>query len=139
VMTGFNMINPSARHTVFPILAEKDIGSLIMFAVRRALANPEALREIVSGLIAEGQVDGDIVSRNDPLGFIVDNGAAGSVIEAAYRFCRHEPGSHVVLTGTGSPAHLEDNLVSIQSGPLSAETSQQLADMFGTVDSVTGN
>ncbi|MEM7462267.1 MAG: aldo/keto reductase, partial [Pseudomonadota bacterium] len=43
VMTGFNMINPSARHTVFPILAEKDIGSLIMFAVRRALANPEAL------------------------------------------------------------------------------------------------
>ncbi len=139
VMTGFNMINPSARKTVFPKLAEMDIGSLIMFAVRRALANPEALREIVSGLIAEGQIDGDIIDQKDPLGFIVDSGAADNVIEAAYRFCRHEPGSHVILTGTGSAEHLKQNLASIQSGPLDAEISRQLADLFGAVDTVTGN
>ncbi|MGI9402007.1 MAG: aldo/keto reductase [Rhizobiaceae bacterium] len=139
VMTGFNIINPSARNTVFPILAEKEIGSLIMFAVRRALANPEALREIVAGLIVEGQIDGDIVDQEDPLGFIVASGTAESVIEAAYRFCRQEPGSHVVLTGTGSVEHLKQNLASIQTDPLSAEISRQLADLFGAVDTVTGN
>ncbi len=34
VMTGFNMLNPSARERVFPLTQKKGIGALIMFAGR---------------------------------------------------------------------------------------------------------
>ena len=37
VMVGFNLLNPSARKTVFPHTIVRDVGTLITFAVRRAL------------------------------------------------------------------------------------------------------
>jgi aryl-alcohol dehydrogenase-like predicted oxidoreductase len=139
VMTGFSMINPSARVRVFPKTSEHDVGTLIMFAVRRTLSNPDALREAVAGLIERGEVDGAGLDPADPLGFLRDASAAGAVVEAAYRFCRHEPGAHVTLTGTGDVRHLEANLAAIQAPPLSPDVMQRLADLFGAVDSVSGN
>jgi len=35
IMVGHNLINPSARRSVFPITRKNDVGTLIMFAVRR--------------------------------------------------------------------------------------------------------
>src|SRR5260370_145563 len=46
IMTGFSLLNPSARRAVFPLTLQHDVGTLIMFAVRRALSRPEALREM---------------------------------------------------------------------------------------------
>jgi L-galactose dehydrogenase len=139
VMVGFSLLNPSARRTVFRETLKRDIGTLIMFAVRRALSRPEALKEMVAGLIAEGAVDPDKVDADDPLGFLREYVGAASVTEAAYRFCRHEPGAQVVLTGTGDAAHLEENLASIQGAPLPAPLQARLAEIFGAVDSVSGN
>jgi L-galactose dehydrogenase len=139
IMAGFNMINPSARERVFPLTAEHDVGTLIMFAVRRQLSDPAALREAVAGLIARGEVDADEVDAAYPLGFLRDHAGIGSVTEAAYRFCRHEAGAQVVLTGTGDVAHLEANVAAIQAPPLPAEVLERLARMFGRVDSASGN
>jgi aryl-alcohol dehydrogenase-like predicted oxidoreductase len=139
VMVGFNMLNPSARRRVFPITQAKDVGTLIMFAVREALSHPDELRKVVGELVARGEVDGAKVDADDPLGFLAAAPGAPSVVEAAYRFCRHEPGAHVVLTGTGDPDHLKANIEAILAPPLPADVLARLDDLFGKVDSVSGN
>ncbi len=139
MMVGFNMLNPSARDRVFVKTRGKGIGTLVMFAVRKALSNPGALKELLNDLIEQGLVDRDRIDMSDPLGFLVDNADAGSIINAAYRFCRHETGTDVVLTGTGSVAHLDENITSIRQGPLSETSLNRLRDLFGHIDSVSGN
>ena len=59
--------------------------------------------------------------------------------EAAYRFARHEPGCHVVLTGTGSVDHLAENVAAINGPPLPLEHQKRLQELFGHIDCVTGD
>jgi L-galactose dehydrogenase len=139
VMAGFNLLNPSARRTVFPQTQAKDIGTLIMFAVRRALSDPAALRETVARIVATGEAAVEAIDLEDPLGFLAAHPQVRSVVEAAYRFCRHEPGAHVILTGTGVAAHLTANVASILAPPLPREILERLDALFGSVDSVSGN
>lgn len=139
VMTGFNLLNPSARTRVFPKTIAHDVGTLIMFAVRRALSDPAALREVVAGLVERGDMDGREVDVADPLGFLRDRADIASAVEAAYRFCRHAAGAHVVLTGTGNVEHLEANVAAICAPPLPADVLDRLERLFGKVDSVSGN
>lgn len=68
-----------------------------------------------------------------------DHPDVASIVQAAYRFCRHEPGAHVILTGTGSQEHLGENVASILAPRLPDELSEQLERMFGWVDSISGN
>ena len=138
IMVGFSMLNPSARERVFAQTLERDVGTLIMFAVRRALSRPEALRELLAGLVEEGVVDASLTD-DDPLGFVADHPEVESLVQAAYRFCRHEPGAHVILTGTGNVAHLEANVAHIQAPKLPDEIADRLGSLFDGVDSVSGN
>ena len=137
VMVGFNLINPSARRTVFPAAQAADVGNQVMFAVRRALSQPDVLRELVQGLVAEGRIPASAVNLADPLDFL-GRGDPAAVVEAAYRFCRHEPGAQVILTGTGHAEHLTQNVASILAPPLPAASLERLEQIFGQVDSVTG-
>ena len=139
VMTGFNMINPSARDRVLKVTKDRNIGTLIMFAVRRALGSAEASAEIVRELAGRGEIDASTLAPSNPLGFLEEPGVATSVVEAAYRFCRHGAGVDLVLTGTGSVEHLAENLASLSRPPLPQETLARLDRVFGTVDSVSGN
>jgi aryl-alcohol dehydrogenase-like predicted oxidoreductase len=134
VMVGFNLLNPSARSRVFPLTQQHDVGTLIMFAVREALSRPDELTKVVGELIARGEVDAASVDAADPLGFL-----GVPVVEAAYRYCRHEPGAHVILTGTGDAEHLKANVASILAPPLPPEVLARLDAIFGRVDSVSGN
>src|SRR5688572_26779271 len=52
VMVGFNLLNQSARELVFARTLAQDVGTLIMFAVRRALSRPERLAELLAELHA---------------------------------------------------------------------------------------
>lgn len=139
VMVGFNLLNPSARERVFPDTLEHDVGTLIMFAVRRALSQPEALSTLVAGLVERGEVDARNLNREDPLQFIREHADVSGIVEAAYRFCRHESGADVILTGTGNPEHLTQNVAAIQAPPLPDELNVALRRLFGNVDSVSGN
>ena len=139
MMVGFNLLNQSARERIFAQTIERDIGVLIMFAVRRALSRPERLAQVIKELIESGQLDPADIDREDPLGFLVHEGGAVSVTDAAYRFCRDEPGAHVVLSGTGNPAHLQANLASFERPPLPMEDRRRLERLFRRVDSVAGN
>jgi aryl-alcohol dehydrogenase-like predicted oxidoreductase len=139
IMVGFNLLNPSARTLVFPETLKHDVGTLVMFAVRRSLSQAGALQDVVAGLIERGEVDAGKIDAADPLGFLRERADVGSLTEAAYRFCRHEPGAEVILTGTGNVEHLEANLAAIQGPPLPPEIVERLRGLFGAVDSVSGN
>jgi L-galactose dehydrogenase len=139
MMVGFNLLNQSARQRVFPRTIEKGIGVLVMFAVRRALSDPQKLAQTIQALIANGQLDPADLDPADPLGFLVHEGGAVSIPDAAYRFCRDEPGTHVILSGTGNPRHLQANLASFERPPLPEADRRRLEHIFRRVDSVSGN
>lgn len=140
MMVGFNLLNPSARARVFEATIEKNIAVLVMFAVRRALSDPEQLRAVVADLVTRGVFAADDVHPDDPLGFLVHaDGGAQSVVEAAYRFTRHEPGTTVVLSGTGKIEHLEANVAAINAPPLPQPDLDRLVALFGTIDFLSGN
>lgn len=139
VMVGFNLLNPSARQSVLSKTQELHVGVQDMFAVRRALSDAEALAEEIRKAAAAGQLDPAALDPDDPLGEILATSGASCLIELAYRFCRHEPGVHVVLTGTGRINHLIDNIGYINEPPLPEPTQARLAEIFGRVDCLSGN
>ena len=139
VMVGFNLINPSARKTVFPMTREKDVAVVNMFAVRRALSQPEGLKNICTDLVRKGLLAPGTLNADNPLEFVLREGGVSTLPEAGYRFCRHEPGVHVVLTGTGNPEHLKSNIESILKPPLPKPVLARLEEIFGQFDFLTGN
>jgi aryl-alcohol dehydrogenase-like predicted oxidoreductase len=141
-MLGYNILNPSAAKTVLPLTLAQDTGVLCMFAVRRALANPKQLKTEIEKIIDADQAGEGLRADEKALNFLSDasNGdspaPARSTMDAAYRFCRHTKGIHVVLTGTGSREHLTENIRSILSPPLPDATLARLEFLFGGVDCV---
>jgi aryl-alcohol dehydrogenase-like predicted oxidoreductase len=130
-MVGFHMMHQVARQNVFPATREKGIGTLIMFAVRSIFADPPRVAREIKELAARGLVDKRLAETDDPLGFLVHEGGAASLIDAAYRFARHEPGADVVLFGTGDAKHLRANVTSLLKPPLPEPDLAQLAALFG--------
>ena len=139
VMVGFNLLNPSARKTVFSTTRDKGVGVLNMFAVRRALSQPERLKTIVADLIQKGAISPADVNVKELVDFMLRESSAQTLPEVAYRFCRHEPGVDVVLTGTGNREHLKANVQSILKPALPERVLQKLEAIFGSLDTLTGN
>lgn len=139
VMVGFNVLNQSARKRVLTATRAAGIGTLCMFAVRRALSRPEALLALMEGLARDGLLDVPEANAGEPLGFLTDEGVAASVQEAAYRFCLWETGIDAVLSGTGSVEHLRENAASLSGPPLPQAVVDRLANIFRRVDTVSGN
>ena len=137
-MVGFNLLNQTARESVLKPSIEKNIGILIMFAIRRALSQPQKLHEALQQLIHNGELDPDDINLDDPFGHILSAGIAESVPDLSYRFCREEPGTHVILSGTSNPAHLQANLESLNRPTLPQETLARLKHIFRNVHSITG-
>jgi L-galactose dehydrogenase len=136
MMVGFNLLNQSARERVLAETRRRDIGVLCMFAVRDALSRPDKLRETIGNLVQQGLIAQDAVDLQNPLAFVED--VAENLPDAAYRFCRAEPGIHVVLSGTGKIAHLEQNVASILRPPLPEGVRTRLIELFAGVDTVSG-
>lgn len=137
-MIGFNILNQTAREKVFPATIAQHVAVQIMFAVRKALSQPDKLREAVQTLVTAGQLDPNEVDLADPLGFVLAESDAASLVDAAYRFCRYEPGVHVVLSGTGDLAHLQANIASLCRPPLPDGVVQKLRHIFRHASVVTG-
>jgi L-galactose dehydrogenase len=139
VMVGFNLLNPAARKSVFPLTVSHRVGVLNMFAVRRALSQPDRLRSLCDELLQKGVIPRGAVDPDDPMAFLLQGGSAATLPEAAYRFCRHEPGVDVVLTGTGNPEHLKANIEAILKPALPQTVLDRIEKLFGKLDSLTGN
>ena len=135
-MVGFHMMHQGARKNVFAVTRQKGIGTLLMFAVRSIFADPPRVAREIKELAAKGLVEKWLGEADDPLGFLVHEGGASSMIEAAYRYARHEPGVDVTLFGTGDAAHLRKNVESLLKPPLPEADREKLASLFGHLTGV---
>ncbi len=135
-MIGYHMLYQSARKEVLPLAREHGVGTLGMFAVRLIFSQPQRLRETIGDLVASGEIPRTLAEEPEPLGFLVRDGGACSLIDAAYRFARHDGGIDVVLFGTGVAAHLDAAIDSILRPPLPTEDVNTLHRLFGHLDGV---
>jgi aryl-alcohol dehydrogenase-like predicted oxidoreductase len=136
MMLAFHMLNQNARHRVFPQAMQRNVGTLLMFAVRAIFSTPGRLQQDITDLVREGRLPQWLAARAQPLDFLFDGSGAATLIEAAYRYARHEPGAHVVLFGTGNPAHVEPNVRAILQPPLPQAHRQQIEALFGALEGV---
>jgi aryl-alcohol dehydrogenase-like predicted oxidoreductase len=135
-MVAFHMMHQGARTNVFAQTQAKGIGTLLMFAVRGIFADPPRVAREVKELAAKGLVDPSLAATDDPLGFLIHDGGASNLVEAAYRYARHEPGVDVVLFGTGDAAHLRSNVASLLKPPLPDADRAKLAALFGHLSGI---
>jgi L-galactose dehydrogenase len=135
-MLAFHMLNQNARKPLLARTQANKVGTLCMFAVRNIFSQPGALERTVGELVAEGKLPPELARARDPLGFLVHPAGAESLIDAAYRFARHERGIDVVLFGTSRVEHLKANIASILRPPLPAADVQKLYALFGHLTGV---
>jgi aryl-alcohol dehydrogenase-like predicted oxidoreductase len=136
IMLAYSLVNQGARRRVFPVTRRRGIGTLLMFVVRNIFSNAAYRRDVFARLVAEGQLDASVLSDGDPLAFLVAEGGAQSITDAAYRYARHEPGADVILFGTGNKAHVQANVESILRPALPAPVIERLHRLFGHLNGV---
>ena len=139
VMVGHNMLNQSARRDLFPACVDRDVGVMNIYTSRSVFADPLRLREVLAGLAARGVISDDVAFAEEPLGWLIESGEAGSLVEAAYRYAAYTEGVSSVMTGTIDTGHLEQNVESVLKGPLSPEATARLRSDFGAVTDPIGN
>jgi len=130
-MLGFSMMHQNAKERLLPRTRQKGVGTLCMFAVRNIFSKPDVLKKTCLALAAEGKIPAQLAAADNPLAFLVHAGGAESVVDAAYRFVRHQPGIDVVLFCTGNAVHLRSNIASILRPPLPAADVENLYRLFG--------
>jgi aryl-alcohol dehydrogenase-like predicted oxidoreductase len=131
IMLAYSLMNQGARHRIFPTTVRRGIGTLLMFVVRNIFSNAAYRRDIFAELVEQGHLDKSILAAGDPLGFLLSEGGAQNITDAAYRYARHEQGVDVVLFGTGNKAHVKDNIDSILRPPLAPAIVERLHASFG--------
>lgn len=136
MMIAFHMLNQNARQRVFPATQAENIGTLLMFAVRAIFSVPGRLQQDITELATAGKVPKWLAEKKNPLDFLLHDQGARDIIEAAYRYARHEPGANVVLFGTGNPDHLAPNINAILKPQLPAADRQKIAELFGALEGV---
>jgi L-galactose dehydrogenase/L-glyceraldehyde 3-phosphate reductase len=142
----YNLLNPSAGHPVPPGFPSQDFGRLIDRAAEnrmgclgiRVLAagalsgiedrHPIAVPSVAPiGTGPDYQTD---VRHAQKLAFLVEEGYAKHLIEAAMRFAWSQAGLSTVLIGFSSFGHLEEALAAAQRGTLSPEALSRLSEAW---------
>jgi len=136
MMLAYSLMNQGARHKVFPVTRRRGIGTLLMFVVRNIFSNDAYRRSVAAKLVEQGELDAALLTDGDPLGFLVSEGAADSITDAAYRYARHTEGVDVVLFGTGNKAHVKANVESILRPALPPAIVERLNASFGHLSGV---
>jgi L-galactose dehydrogenase len=129
VMLGHNLMSPGGLVNVLPLAQQKNVGVVIMCAVRTVITTPDMLHETIRQWKNEGALARDAVSDEAPLDWVLGPGRE-TLAEAAYKFAAESPAVSTVLTGTANVAHLEANLRAILGPPLAEAVSQRLRDIF---------
>ena len=131
VMVAFHVLHQNARDSVFPLTQAHGVATLLMFAVRLVFSQPDRLRATLAELVASGQLPAELAAEQEPLAFMTEREGLLGIVDAAYRYARHEAGVDVVLFGTGSIEHLATNIQSILADPLPDAALAQAREQFG--------
>ncbi|MCF8532622.1 MAG: aldo/keto reductase [Reyranella sp.] len=136
IMLAYSLMNQGARRNIFPVTQRRGIGTLLMFVVRNIFSNAAYRRDVSAKLVEQGLLDASVLSDGDPLEFLVAEGGAQSITDAAYRYARHEQGADVILFGTGNKDHVRENVDSILRPPLPPPVIERLHASFGHLTGV---
>ncbi len=136
VMLAYSLMNQGARRSLFPATLRRGIGTLLMFVVRNIFSNDAYRRSVAAKLVEQGLLDAAALSEGDPLAFLVAEGGAESITDAAYRYARHEKGADVILFGTGNRDHVQANIESILRPALPPAIVERLHATFGHLTGV---
>jgi L-galactose dehydrogenase len=129
VMLGHNLLSPSGLVSVLPLAQRRNVGVVVMCAVRTVITTPDMLEETLRQWKDDGSLPRDAVPDEAPLDWVLGPGRE-SLAEAAYKFAAESPAVSTVLTGTANIEHLDANVRAILGEPLPADISQRLRDTF---------
>jgi aryl-alcohol dehydrogenase-like predicted oxidoreductase len=129
IMVHYNLISPNASVSILPLAKQKDVGVMVMCAVRTFIARPELLRAVISDWKEAGLLARDAVPDDAPLDWVLGPGV-DSVTDAAYKFAAIPDSVSTVLTGTGNIHHLETNVAATLGQSLPDEVVKRLNDTF---------
>jgi aryl-alcohol dehydrogenase-like predicted oxidoreductase len=132
LMVGLNVMSPAAVTSVLPRAGERNVGIVVMCAVRSVLVKPAAVEAYVRQWQEEGLLEPGLVEPRAALDWLID-AQAPTVSAAAYKFAAMHPAVGSVLTGTASREHFDENLHAILGSPLAEQKYQRVLDMFGPV------
>ena len=109
---------------------------MLMFVVRSLFSVPGRLRRDVRELVTNGLLPKWFSELENPLEFLIKEGGASSVMDACYRYARHQRGANTVLFGTGNLEHLETNLASILAPSLPEDCLNKIDEYFEHLEGV---
>lgn len=138
LMVGYNLLTPGPEDDVLPEARRRDVGIVVMCAVRRRIGRPELLAALIAELRDRGELPRGALPETGPLDWLVHDGVE-SVTAAAYQYAAAHPAVSCVLTGTAKLAHLEANVRAILGGPLPAADAARLRALFGPVGRKLGD
>ena len=130
ISTAYNMMNQISDREVLPACRERGIGTMIMFAVRAVFSVPGRLQEDVKKRVSAGELPEWMAKKDNPLDFLLHPDGADSIIDAAYRYVRHQSFTDVILFGTGRPDHMTANIKSILKPPLPENDVARMNTLF---------
>src|SRR5262249_13384953 len=144
----FNLINPSAGEPApegFPYqdyrqlidaAAAQQIGVIAIRVLAGGALSGSIARHANAALIvdpvAAGQSFAEDVQRSQLFEVLVQEGYAGSLIEAAIRFAIGKPGLSTVLIGISHMAQLEQAVEYSAKGPLPAQALERLRQIWAS-------
>ncbi len=146
IQSVYNLVNPSAGTSVSPGFDMPDYGNQI----ERAAAN--GMGVLVIRVLAAGALSGEAArhpvavpsvapigsgrdydqdrARGEGFRFLLEDGYADSLVEAALRFALGNPGVSSVLVGYSSLEHLEQSVAYAARGPLAPEAVARLPEVW---------
>jgi len=136
IMFAFSVMNHNAKKIIFPKTVSKNIGTMAMFVVRSLFSVPGRLKNDIKYLVKSKQLPEWFAREEYPLKFILKDSGAKNVMDACYRYVRHEQGVDTVLFGTGNKNHLKENLQSILAPRLSEESIKKINQYFSHLKGV---
>ena len=151
VQSIYNLVNPSAGTAVpsgfdmpdygnlIGLASDKGMGVLVIWVLAAGALSGEATRHPVAvpavAPIGSGRDYGQDQARADGFRFLVQEGQAGSLVEASLRFALGNAGVGTVLVGYSSLDHLEQAVEFAEKGPLAPEALGRLPEVW---DGFTG-
>jgi aryl-alcohol dehydrogenase-like predicted oxidoreductase len=130
ILVGYNLLTPGPEDDVLPLAEDRDVGVLVMCAVRRKIARQADLEAVVAGLKADRLIAGDALPDEAPLDWLLHDGIE-RVTDAAYKYVANNRQVHSVLTGTADVGHLRQNVDAMLGAPLPEEDRARLKAIFG--------
>jgi len=129
MLVGYNLLTPGPEDDVLPLAQDKDVGVLVMCAVRRKIARQSDLEALVALLKRDGLIAPDALPDEAPLDWLLHDGIE-RVTDAAYTYVAANPHVHSVLTGTADAEHLRQNVDAILGPSLPDRDRERLKAVF---------